>query len=254
MVVSEAEVKQTVANVVKAQEAVLAAKVRRVCDTWNATNAQVVFLCFCLPFLKFFCFIFQGWNALGAVMKEATQQLEWADGTLVKNAVQAALEARLGAQPQDNKKDKAAAPQQQQQQSEKKEAVVEKPNTPFVAIHVHEAQKHIGQRVRLDGWVHEVRVQSKMVFIVLRDAGSGFIQCVLTGKLAKTRAAQDLNRETTVHIYGVIARVPEGQTAEGGIEVQADYLEVVGVAMGDIEQAVNQDSNDDIKVRGADYF
>jgi asparaginyl-tRNA synthetase len=54
--------------------------------------------------------------------------------------------------------------------------------------------------VLVQGWVHELRVQSKLVFLVLRDAGSGFVQVILSGKLAKTKAAQELKRESSVRV------------------------------------------------------
>jgi asparaginyl-tRNA synthetase len=188
------------------------------------------------------------WNAQGALMKEVSQAFAFADGNLVKQLVTQALEAKLGPQQQgdDGKKDKKGTAAQEAKAAEAE--VVEKPTTPFVAVRVHEATNFIGKRVLIKGWVHELRVQSKMVFLVVRDAGSGFIQCLLSGKLAKTKDAQNLKRESSVFIYGTIAKVPEGQTAENGIEVQADYLEVVGVAMGDVEQAVNKDCSDEIKV------
>ena len=188
------------------------------------------------------------WNAQGVLMKDVSQAFAFADGNLVKQLVTQALEAKLGPQQQgeDGKKDKkGAAPEAKAVEAD---VVVEKPTTPFVAMRVHEAANAIGKRVLIKGWVHELRVQSKMVFLVVRDAGSGFIQCLLSGKLAKTKDAQNLKRESSVFIYGTVARVPEGQTAENGIEVQADFMEVVGVAMGDVEQAVNKDCSDEIKV------
>jgi len=101
--------------------------------------------------------------------------------------------------------------------------------------------------VLVKGWVHELRIQSKMVFLVLRDAGSGFIQCLLTGKLAKTKAAQALKREASILVYGIVSKVPEGQTAEGGIEIHADFMTVFGAVSDDIEQLVNKDCSDEIK-------
>jgi hypothetical protein len=189
------------------------------------------------------------WNAQGVLMKDVSAAFAFADGNLVKQLVAEALEAKLGPQQQgdDGKKGKkGAAPEAKA--AEAAEVVVEKPATPFAAVRVHEAANFIGKRVLLRGWVHELRVQSRMVFVVLRDAGSGFIQCLLSGNLAKTKDAQNLKRESSVFIYGTIARVPEGQTAENGIEVQVDYMDVIGVAMGDVEQAVNKDCSDEIKV------
>jgi asparaginyl-tRNA synthetase len=182
------------------------------------------------------------WHALGPVMKAVSGELEWANGVTVKNLVHAALEAKLG--PQKSKAEKKA---KEVVVKKVEEVIVENPNTPFSACRVHEAAANIGKRVLIKGWVHELRVQSKMVFLVVRDAGSGFIQVLLAGKLAKTKAAQTLRKESSVYVYGTISKVPEGQRAEGGVEVQADYFEVFGAAMDDIEQAVNKDCSEEIK-------
>ena len=41
------------------------------------------------------------------------------------------------------------------------------------------------QRVRVSGWIHRLRDQKGIIFIVLRD-GTGYLQCVLTGKVASS--------------------------------------------------------------------
>jgi asparaginyl-tRNA synthetase len=51
-------------------------------------------------------------------------------------------------------------------------------------IKLKDAVANRNNRVKLQGWVHRLRVQGKdMMFIVLRD-GYGLIQCVLTGRCA----------------------------------------------------------------------
>ena len=82
----------------------------------------------------------------------------------------------------------------------------------------------------------------------------GFIQCLLTGKLAKTKAAQALKREASILVYGIVSKVPEGQTAEGGIEIHADFMTVFGAVSDDIEQLVNKDCSDEIKVSCGGFF
>jgi asparaginyl-tRNA synthetase len=68
-----------------------------------------------------------------------------------------------------------------------------------------------------------------MLFIILRD-GSGYLQCVLSGKLCHTLDASALSLETTVTVWGVIKETPEGKTAPDSHELVADYWEVVGRA------------------------
>lgn len=47
-------------------------------------------------------------------------------------------------------------------------------------IKIRQAVDSRGKRVRVFGWVHRLRSQGGMTFIVLRD-GTGYLQCVLTG-------------------------------------------------------------------------
>lgn len=84
-------------------------------------------------------------------------------------------------------------------------------------------------RVKICGWVHRLRLQKGLAFIVLRD-GSGFLQCVLTGDLANAYQTQTLTIESTVAVYGTLKPVKEGQTAPGGHELIVDYYTVIGLA------------------------
>lgn len=96
-------------------------------------------------------------------------------------------------------------------------------------IKLRSIQDNIDQRVVVSGWVHRFRSQKGVAFITLRD-GTGYIQTVLTGDLAKARITQELTLESTVTIKGVIEKLPEGKTAPGGVELKADYYEVYGLA------------------------
>ena len=58
-----------------------------------------------------------------------------------------------------------------------------------------------GTRVRVLGRVHRERKQKDVIFVTLRD-GYGFLQCVITGQLAKTYDAITLTRETSMEILG----------------------------------------------------
>ena len=78
-------------------------------------------------------------------------------------------------------------------------------------------------------WIHRLRLQKGLGFITLRD-GTGFIQCILTGDLAKCKTTHELTLESTVTIKGVINKLPEGKSAPGGVELKVDYYEVVGLA------------------------
>ena len=96
-------------------------------------------------------------------------------------------------------------------------------------IKLRTIQENLDTRVLVQGWVHRLRVQKGLAFITLRD-GTGYLQCVLTGDLAKARQTQELTIESTVAIKGVISKLPEGKTAPGGVELKADFYEIIALA------------------------
>ena len=93
--------------------------------------------------------------------------------------------------------------------------------------------------MRVSGWVHRLRDQNKIMFIVLRD-GTGYLQCVLSGKVAQTYDALTLTLESTVELVGALQPVPEGKTAPGGHELIVDYWRVLGAAPGGEDAFTNR--------------
>ncbi|KAK3074037.1 hypothetical protein LTR53_003876 [Teratosphaeriaceae sp. CCFEE 6253] len=96
-----------------------------------------------------------------------------------------------------------------------------------------------GTRVRVYGRVHRERQQSKVLFVTLRD-GYGYMQCVLTGALAKTYDAVTLTRETSMMIVGEMWEVPPGAHAPDNRELHADYFEIIGKAPGGDDAITNK--------------
>lgn len=83
-----------------------------------------------------------------------------------------------------------------------------------------------GTRVRVFGRVHRFRNQKEVVFVTLRD-GYGYMQCILTGDLAKTYDTITLTRETSMEIVGEMRQVPEGAHAPDNRELHADFFQIV---------------------------
>ena len=82
------------------------------------------------------------------------------------------------------------------------------------------------------GWVHRIRSLGKVTFLLLRDR-TGIIQTVWD-------EAPEVTLESVVRIQGSITG---NQKAPGGIELQADSIEVLAPAAADLPIAVNQDTN-----------
>ncbi|KAI0261275.1 asparaginyl-tRNA synthetase [Gloeopeniophorella convolvens] len=96
-----------------------------------------------------------------------------------------------------------------------------------------------GKRVRVFGWVHRLRSQKDIIFVVLRD-GTGYLQAVLSGVPAQTYAALTLTLESTVELVGTLQQVPEGKTAPGGHELVVDFWRTVGPAPGGEDAFTNR--------------
>ncbi|HKY22852.1 MAG TPA: aspartate--tRNA ligase [Vicinamibacterales bacterium] len=92
---------------------------------------------------------------------------------------------------------------------------------------------HVGQQVRLSGWVHRKRDHGQLLFIDLRDH-YGITQCVFTPDSDAFKAAESVRLESVIHVSGkVLARTDENVNPAlptGHVEVVADRLEVLSAA------------------------
>ena len=92
---------------------------------------------------------------------------------------------------------------------------------------------HIGQTVKLSGWVHRKRDHGPLVFIDLRDH-YGMTQCVIEQGSNDFSIAEGLRNETVITLTGtVVARDSETvnpKMSTGDIEVKIDNLIVQSVA------------------------
>ncbi|HTE45470.1 MAG TPA: aspartate--tRNA ligase [Gemmatimonadaceae bacterium] len=95
---------------------------------------------------------------------------------------------------------------------------------------------HVGQQVRLGGWVHRSRDLGGLTFVDLRDR-AGIVQVSFDPQNSSAElcaAAAALGLETVVLIEGNVVARPEAmrntELATGGVEVRATALTVVGPA------------------------
>ena len=91
-------------------------------------------------------------------------------------------------------------------------------------IRTVEVKEHVGERVRLQGWLHTVRRMGGVNFLILRD-GWGTVQAVTEneGDLAPLTSAE-LQSETVIVLEGVVVASAQ---APGGVELQEPRIEVL---------------------------
>lgn len=181
--------------------------------------------------------LFKNEDAKILVYKQLEDSEEFGYGEISASALK---KAKKGAEGLKKKQEKQAKLQEEQKKHEDDAAkkfaemdlisIKEDKSLPQAKkIKLRTVQDNIGSRVVVQGWIHRLRLQKGLGFITLRD-GTGFIQCILTGDLAKCKTTHELTLESTVTIKGIINKLPEGKSAPGGVELKVDYYEVVGLA------------------------
>lgn len=89
-----------------------------------------------------------------------------------------------------------------------------------------EVTQHVGDRVRLAGWIHHQRQLARVTFLLLRDA-SGITQVVVEDQTIREQL-QGLPNETVVELVGAVVA---SEQAPGGFEVHEPTVRVLGEAV-----------------------
>ena len=96
-----------------------------------------------------------------------------------------------------------------------------------------ETIKHIGETVKISGWVHSVRSHGKLIFFDLRDK-SGLVQVVFTPTAESYKIAKEIRPEWVIAVNGKVNARPEkmvnAKIPTGTIEISGQELEVLAKA------------------------
>ena len=103
--------------------------------------------------------------------------------------------------------------------------------------------------ILLRGWIHRIRRQAHLTFIMLRDT-TGYIQVVIP------EALPHLHRESSIVVYGSLQNEPKARgsvhTPEHALlpalELQVKKWALIGPSHGDIENVVREDSAVDVQL------
>ena len=102
-------------------------------------------------------------------------------------------------------------------------------------IYVKEVPEHVGEQVLLKGFVHALRIQGSVSFLILRDV-TGTIQNVIVKSNADAFAyVKTLSLESTVEIVGMAKKDP---TREGRYEVEVESIKALAISEPELPIAV----------------
>ena len=91
-------------------------------------------------------------------------------------------------------------------------------------IRTIEVASHIGERVRIAGWLHSLRQMGGISFLVIRD-GWGTIQAVAETEAELTQLLErELSVESVLSVEGLVISMPQ---APGGIELHNLQIEII---------------------------
>src|SRR3990167_5127170 len=99
---------------------------------------------------------------------------------------------------------------------------------------ISQAAKHIGEKVKVSGWVNVRRAHGKIVFIDLRDI-SGVLQCVFVPSNKEAyEVVGEVKPEWVVELVSQIFKRPENMVNDkistGQVELSVESLEVLSKA------------------------
>ncbi|TIA77909.1 hypothetical protein E3P92_04045 [Wallemia ichthyophaga] len=178
----------------------------------------------------------------GAALKKAKKTVE-------VNAKNAAKKAQNKDRLDKEESDRAQREQKRIEEAKKVVLTLDDSLPKPTKAKVYQLESKRDQRIKISGWVHRLRAQKGMTFIILRD-GTGYLQVVLSGKCTETFDALTLSIESSIEVVGTLKAVKEGQSAPGNHELVADFWKVLGKAPAGDEaftNKVNKDSDPSIQ-------
>ena len=93
-------------------------------------------------------------------------------------------------------------------------------------VYIDELGRHVGESVKLQGWLAQKRSSGKVKFLVLRD-GTGYLQCVAFAGNVPAELFERCDKpplESSMRIRGTVRADPR---APGGYELALEQLEVL---------------------------
>jgi asparaginyl-tRNA synthetase len=99
----------------------------------------------------------------------------------------------------------------------------------MMKTYIKDLSAHVGETVKLEGWVSNKRAGKGLFFIALRD-GSGFCQCVIDEKDVDAESFQQAKNLTQESACSITGTVIKDERQIGGFEIKTSKLEVISIA------------------------
>lgn len=96
-------------------------------------------------------------------------------------------------------------------------------------ISIKDMHAHVGETVRMQGWVANKRSGKGLFFIVMRD-GSGFCQCVVDETKVQPSVFEDARRLTMESSFSIEGTVVKDEKQIGGYELQTNNIQIISIA------------------------
>ena len=97
------------------------------------------------------------------------------------------------------------------------------------SICINQVKNFNGKSVTIQGWLYRHRSSGKIIFLIVRD-GTGLLQGIVLKDSVSTSIFQrvtELTQESSIEITGIIQKVPQGQKAPGGYEMEVTNLKTI---------------------------
>lgn len=113
-------------------------------------------------------------------------------------------------------------------------------------ILISETVRHIGETVKLAGWVNVRRDHGKLIFIDLRDR-SGIIQMVVLPNYEDAcKIAKEIRSEFVIEIEGLVKERPgkakNENVSTGGVEIEVQKIKVIAKPEAELPVDISEDN------------
>jgi asparaginyl-tRNA synthetase len=96
-------------------------------------------------------------------------------------------------------------------------------------IYIEDLQHHVGEEIKISGWVYNKRSSGKIRFIVVRD-GTGILQCVMVKGLIPDGVFDLFDKLTQETSLTVTGKIKKDERAPGGYEMELSNIEIIHIA------------------------